>query len=142
MKRYIKMFVLRGIIGIAIGVLIGHVFILALAFQSDTIVLTSDIVIKQFIFAGAVGFYCTGISVLFDIEEWSLLKKTVTHFIAMLPYLVVAYFAGWIPGIWWARVLFVLFFLFVYIIIWLSLRRYWKKRAAELNEGLQKLNQA
>ncbi|TDT63801.1 DUF3021 domain-containing protein [Fonticella tunisiensis] len=138
--EYIKKFVLRGLFGITFGVFINQLVYLIMALQGSIVQISSDIIISQFFLASLTGFYCTGISVIFEIEEWSLLRQTITHSIAMLPFFPISIYAGWIPGNLIGRVIFILNYILVYLIIWFSFKKYWEKKAKELNEGLKKRN--
>ena len=124
--------------GIAIGVFINQLGYLIYAINAEVVQMTSDAVVSQFIISALVGFYCTVVSVVFDVEEWSLLRQTITHFILMLPFFPVAIYAGWMPEGLVERVIFVLLFIIVYIVIWLSFKNYWKKKVKEINEELRK----
>lgn len=136
--NYIKKFILRGLFGITLGVFINQFVYLILALQGDVVSISSDIIITQFVISSVVGFYSAGISVVFNVEEWSILRQTVTHFIAMLVYFPIAIYAGWMPTTLLGRALFILNYIVVYVVIWLSVRRYWANKAKELNAELHK----
>lgn len=133
----IKKIIIRGLGGILIGVFISQIAYLIMALQSETVQLASDQIIQQFLFSMLVGFYTSAISVVFEVEQWSLMRQTITHAILMLPYFPIAYLAHWFPQPTYGKVLFVLEYILVYMIIWFSFRAYWKKRARELNQELQ-----
>ena len=137
---YIKKFIFRGLIGVAVGAVISEIVTMIYAFGGMESI-ASSILIRNFTFSAIIGFYCTGISIVFDVDEWSLLRQTITHFILMTPYFYVAHLAGWMPKVLWGRLLFVAGYLIIYIIIWTSFRNYWRKKAAELNQGLQILRE-
>lgn len=138
--NYVKKFILRGLMGVPMGVFINQIVYFILALNNDIVSLSSHIVITQFIISVLCGFYLVGVSVIFDVEEWSLLRQTITHSIVMLPYFPIAYYAGWIPKTPFGVLLFILNYIIVYIIIWLSFRMYWTKKAKEINSELKKRN--
>ncbi|GAA0182322.1 DUF3021 domain-containing protein [Clostridium sediminicola] len=136
---YIKQFIKRGLFGITIGVTINQVFCVIFSLAGLITEVPSEIVISQFIIAALTGFYLAGVSVIFDVEEWSLLRQTITHFIAMLPYLPVAVYAGWMPRNTIGIISFIIVYILIYFIIWISFKKYWEKRTKELNEVLRKM---
>lgn len=138
--NYFKKFFIRGLLGIVIGVFINQLVLFLLAMKGNVLEIESNIVISQFIISSIIGFYCAGISIIFDIEEWSLLRQTTTHSVAMFPYFLVSIYAGWMPINLIGKVIFILIYILVYVIIWFSIRKYWKKKAKELNEELKKRN--
>lgn len=138
---YIKKFILRGLFGITLGVFINQLVYVAIAMKGNMVQISSDIVILQFIIASLTGFYCGGITIIFEVEEWSLLRQTITHSVAMLPYFPISIYAGWMPESLIGRVFFILNYIIIYIVIWFSFKKYWEKKARELNEELKKHNQ-
>lgn len=138
--KYVKKFILRGLLGITIGVFLNQMGYLFMALQGGTIEISSDIIISQFIISSLTGFYCAGSSAIFEVEEWSVLRQTITHFIALLPYFPVAIYAGWIPSTSFGKIIFVANYIVVYLVIWFSFRAYWRKKAKELNEELKRHN--
>lgn len=137
---YLKKFLIRGLLGIIIGVFINQLVFFIMAIKGNALQIESNIVISQFIISSIIGFYCAGVSVIFDIEEWSLLRQTATHSIAMLPYFPISIYAGWMPVTLIGRVMFILTYILFYIIIWFSIRNYWKNKAKELNKEFKKRN--
>lgn len=139
--NYVKEFLKRGLFGIPLGVFINQFTFFILAWNQSQVTLSSDTIISQFIISAICGFYFVGVSIIFRIEQWSLLRQTLTHSIAMLPYFPIAYFAGWMPAKPIGIVLFTFNYLVIYIIIWVSYKKYWEKKAQEINRELQKRNQ-
>lgn len=137
---YIRSFIKRGLLGILIGAFINQFVYFILALSGNFIQLEASTVITQFAISTLVGFYCSGVSVIFDIEEWSLLRQTIVHSILMLPYFPIAVYAGWMPVNPIGRIVFALNYILVYFIIWFSIKRYWQKKAREINKELKKWN--
>ncbi|MGL4572411.1 MAG: DUF3021 domain-containing protein [Clostridium sp.] len=136
--EYIKKFLLRGLAGMTLGVFINQFIFTMYSLGKETIVIQSSAVIFQFIISSLVGFYCAGITVIFEVEKWSRLRQTITHAIAMLVYFPLAIYAGWMPSNVIGIVMFILFYVLVYFITWISFKRYWEKEAKQLNDVLKK----
>jgi hypothetical protein len=94
----------------------------------------------HYLAALVVGFWMTASTIIFDIDEWSLLKQTTIHSFINLPYLLVAFLLGWIPeGALFAS-LFILGYFAIYAIIWFLSKQYWMKKAKELNKSINQMN--
>lgn len=139
MNKYVKQMMLRGLVGIMIGLSIGYTVVFILSLTDKSIVFDGSVLMRNYLYAALVGFYMASVTIVFDVEEWSLLKQTVIHGLLNLPYLIVAFMIGWAPTGTFYRVLFVLGYIVVYFIIWLAFKSYWTKKALELNENLKKL---
>lgn len=140
MKTFKKIMV-RGLGGICIGAFISQFIYLMVAISQTTITLTSDQVVKQFILCTIIGFYTSAISVVFEIEQWSLMRQTITHAVLILPYFPVAFYANWLPPSAIGIILYIIGYIVAYIMIWFSFRAYWKKKANEMNQELQNYQQ-
>ena len=136
--NYIKTFFKRGLFGILLGVFINQFVYLIMAMKYNIVQVESSVIISQFIISSLTGFYCAGISIIFDVEEWSLLRQTITHSIAMLPYFPISIYAGWMPTNSIGRIFFVINYILIYVIIWFSFKKYWEKKSREINEELRK----
>lgn len=96
-------------------------------------------VIVQALLSLVYGAAWGGVSVVWTIDEWSILKQTLVHFaVSVGTTLPVAYFARWMPRSWAGALLYVGIFLGVYLIIWLSQYAPLKKRVREINATLEK----
>lgn len=100
---------------------------------------SGDILLKNYLIAILVGFYMASVTIVFDVDEWSLLKQTVIHGLLNFPYIIIAFRNGWAPTGTLSRVVFILSYIVVYAIIWLCFKSYWSKKSRELNEKLAKL---
>lgn len=97
-------------------------------------------VIVQMLFSGLLGVCFGMISLIWEIENWSIVKQTGIYFIAaaaiMLP---VAYFTHWmehsVNGFVAYFGLFALIFIFIWIVQFLT----WKKKVKKLNDNLHKI---
>lgn len=79
-----------------------------------------------------------GASVVWNIENWSILKQTLVHLIvcsvATFP---IAFFCRWMNHTLGGILSYILIFFAVYLGIWLSLYFLYKKRIKELNEKIK-----
>ena len=80
-----------------------------------------------------------GSSVLYEIETWSIVRSTITHFIiAMATFYVVAFTLRWFaptdPVCWIMSVILVI----VYFIIWMIQYLIYKHKVKRMNEELKK----
>lgn len=86
-----------------------------------------------------IGLYFGISSLIFDIEPWSPLKQTVTHFIlSLIVFFPVAIRFGWIP-LKTAPLItgFVIFFL-LYVLFWFGALLFYKKLRDAMNDSLKK----
>jgi len=140
MKTYLKQLVVRVIWGGIIGLAIGHTVYLIHALGGDVLTLYPRDVIIHYIAALLVGMWCCGVTTVFDIEEWSLLRQTITHAILLSLYLPFGFYMGWVPQTTVGKIIFLLSYIVTYAIIWVCFKIYWTKKAKELNEELERLN--
>ena len=76
-----------------------------------------------------------GASVIWEIENWSLLKQTVLHLIIIsVSSLPIAYCMYWIPHTIRGIVIYVSIFFIIYFFIWLVRYFAMKKKIREINE--------
>lgn len=95
-------------------------------------------VILQTVFALVYGAMWGGASVIWEMENWSLLKMTVTHLVVCCAVsFPIAYCMQWMPhNIPGALCFFGLFFA-IYAVIWLTQYCAIKKQIAQMNSRLQ-----
>ena len=90
--------------------------------------------ICSLIFGAAFG----GASVIWEIENWSLLKQTVLHLIIIsVSSLPIAYCMYWMPHSFWAIAGYIAIFFFIYFFIWFSQYFAMKKRIQEFNDKVK-----
>lgn len=95
-------------------------------------------VMLQTVFALLYGAMWGGASVIWEMEDWSLLKMTVTHLaVCSVTSFPIAYFMQWMPhNIPGALGFFGLFFV-IYAVIWLSQYCVIKRQVSQMNCRLQ-----
>ncbi len=98
-------------------------------------------ILVELLTAGLLGMVGNGGSVVYEIESWSIVKATSTHFIfTMLVYVLVGRINGWLtPGPSIANLIQISSMFIAYVIIWLSQYLVFKKEVAALNDGIKKL---
>lgn len=150
-----EQFIVRSSIGFALGVLIGTV-IAALTGTSEAgdgrlYLCTSEFVdfigselwafLIQAVLCGIQGVVGMGGAVVYAIEEWSTLKATVTHFLAvMVTFYLIALFSRWISFAEPISLAVPLLFMVPpYVLIWLINYLAYKRQVNQMNQGLNKM---
>jgi len=139
MNKYLKLIITRGMIGIMIGLSMGYSVVLALTLINGSYTFDGGVLMYNYSLAVMVGFYMAAVTVVFDVEEWSLLKQTVIHGLLNFVYIMMAFVIGWAPSSMMLRILFVIAYVVAYIIVWIYFKSYWTKKAYELNENVKNL---
>ncbi|WP_105618698.1 DUF3021 domain-containing protein [Vallitalea okinawensis] len=137
---YIKEAFKRGFLGMFLGVFLNQlIFVILILSGEIPDMINAHYMIPQFFISIGIGFYIAVITIIFQIESWSILKQTIYHFIAMgIVYLPAAYFAGWMPPHLIGRVSFIALYILIYVILWLSFKTYWKRKIEMLNTEIEK----
>ena len=127
-----KKAMLLGLIGYIAGCIIGLCF----ALQNESFTLASAL--PQILLGGIPGAIAMGTAVIYDIEEWSLLRATVTHFLIVMGALLLAcfvlkWFEPWSTPFW----IMLAAELVGYVIVWLIMYLGYKKQVRKLNKLLK-----
>ncbi|AAT61120.1 permease [Bacillus cereus] len=94
--------------------------------------------IMYLVTANIVGLIFSFASFIFEKEEWSILKQTMTHFIVLLgTFLPTAIWIGWVPNRFGPILVCIGSFIVIYFIIWLMMTLYWKRKIEKLNHQLR-----
>lgn len=89
-----------------------------------------------------IGAIAGGSSVIWDVEQWSLLKQTLIHFIVIsIPFFTVGYILNWLPHHLYGALGYAGAFILVYLIMWVSIYFSIKTKIKKMNSQLQELNQ-
>ena len=93
----------------------------------------------EMFFSGLLGAVCWGLTAVYEIEEWSLLKSTVVHYVtSMAAYFSVAFILRWLPpkdmG---ANLLWFLIVTAGYIFIWLFNYITYRIQISKINRELK-----
>lgn len=132
MTAMAKKAMLLGLIGYIAGCIIGLCF----ALQREGFTLASSL--PDILMGGIPGAIAMGAAVIYGIEEWSLLRATVTHFLIVMGALLLAcfvlkWFEPWSAPFW----IMLAAELVGYIIIWLIIYLCYKKQVRKLNNLLK-----
>lgn len=128
---------LLGLLGYIAGCLIGLCF----ALQSGSFNIADAL--PQILLGGIPGAIAMGTTVVYDIEEWSLLRATVTHFlivtgVMLLACFVLKWFDPWSTAFWIMLAAVVV----GYFIVWLIIYGSYKKQVQKLNKLLKENQEA
>ena len=137
MTAMAKKAMLLGLIGYIAGCIIGLCF----ALQREGFTLASSL--PDILMGGIPGAIAMGTAVIYDIEEWSLLRATVTHFlivmvVTLLASFVLKWFEPWSTAFWIMLAVVAV----GYFIVWLIIYRCYKKQIRKLNELLKESQEA
>lgn len=95
-------------------------------------------VILQYLLSGVLGAGAAAGSVVWEIESWSTLKRTLVHLVItsvlMFP---IAYLNHWMEPTIAGIASYVLIFVVIYTIIWLAQYFFWMRRVRQINQRLE-----
>ena len=119
-----KKAILLGLIGYVCGCVIGLFF----ALQNENFNIREAL--PSILLGGIPGAIAMGSAVIYDIEEWSLLRATATHFLVVMGVILFAcfllkWFPPWSPAFW----IMLAAELIGYVIIWLIMYYCFRKRS-------------
>ena len=127
-----KKAIVLSLVGYVLGCLIGLFFSL----QSPDFSLSAAL--PQILLGGIPGAVAMGSAVIYDIEEWSILRVTVTHFLVAMGAIILACFVlKWFEP--WSTAFWILLAaeLAGYILIWLIMYCCFRAKVRKLNEMLK-----
>ena len=127
-----KKAILLGLIGYVCGCVIGLFF----ALQNENFNIREAL--PSILLGGIPGAIAMGSAVIYDIEEWSLLRATATHFLVVMGVILFAcfllkWFPPWSPAFW----IMLAAELIGSVIIWLIMYYCFRKKVRTLNEMLK-----
>lgn len=135
MKKIVKKAVILGIIGFGLGLLISFV-VYSITKDGDERI---GEILLDFFAGGLYSALALGGSAIYDIEEWSILRCTLTHFIiTLLGYYSMGTFQGWLiigSGIFYITTA---IFIIAYILVWIGNALYYANKIKKLNQELEK----
>ncbi|PFK47949.1 permease [Bacillus cereus] len=123
--------------GIAMAMIYSLLF-LGIGYANGVDVLEAETLLFHLGIANIVGIIFSFASLVFEREEWNMLKQTIIHFIILLGTLLpIAIWVGWVPAQIGPIFIFIGSFILIYFIIWCIMAMYWKNKIKELNNGLK-----
>ncbi len=139
MKEIWKKMLRLALIGFFLGVLVGSAILFAEVYFWGADMPDQSYLIRHLILSGVVGLVPNAATVMYEIEEWSIARATVTHFVVSFFTLyavafVQEWFTPWSIGFWVMTIVCIL----IYFIIWLTQYLIFKREIRKMNEELQK----
>lgn len=149
-----KQIIFRMLIGFPLGIMISNIITIIVSYSIgkgqyypvvpsliQQIGNETTAVVVQLVLSGIYGAIWAGSSVIWEIEDWSLLKMTVTHFlinsVATFP---VAYYTHWMEHNLAGIAAYFGIFIAIYAGIWVGLFGVWNRRVKQINTKIQEIN--
>jgi hypothetical protein len=146
-----KKVVLRGLLGLPIGIAFGYVItiVLSLFFSNgsyhpvvpaliDAVGNEINAVVFQAILCGVLGVSFASSSIIWEIEHWSIAKQTGVYFlvisVVMLP---IAYFAHWMEHSLLGFILYFSIFVVIFMLMWLIQYAIWKRAVTDIDKKVK-----
>ena len=145
-----KELIRRGLHGIPQGIAIGYVIAIIISlvigdgtFQNVVPELVTQFgseisaVLAQVIFSAVIGGVFAAVSVIWEIEEWSILKQTGIYFcILAITLFPIAYILHWMERSVGGFLTYLGIFVALFIVIWVVQYLFWKNRIEKINDKL------
>ena len=123
-------------LGFSMGLMIGAA--MYVGFAPDEHLLNRGALMAQLIGSGIYGMIAMGGSVVYEIESWSLLRATVTHYVTTFAsFFVVNFLLKWFDGI--TVLIAFLLFTVAYFIIWIIMYTSWRREIRRINQELSEM---
>ena len=98
-------------------------------------------IIIQTVLSAVLGAGFAGSSIIWEMDEWSLLKQTSIYFgIVSVLMMTVAYICEWMEHSVKGILIYLGIFFAIFIVIWIIQYLIWKVRISKIKEGIQKNN--
>lgn len=152
MRRLKKKLILRGILGFPIGIAVGYLitifssFVWANGYYSPCTpelisVMGNEInaVMFQTLLCGLLGMVCAGGSVIWEIENWNILKQTGIYFLVICAFMMpIAYFLYWMEHSAAGFFSYFMVFVLIFAVIWVIQFMIRKRDVEKMNANLYK----
>ena len=142
-------FILKASVGFALGVVVDIIIHMCFILSGDHFLLSGEVIDKsvllslyrELFLSGILGLIGNGSAVIYEIESWSILKATVTHFIlAFGAFVVIGLMNGWLVlENTVANAISAGAVVLAYVIIWLVQYLIYKREVREINHGIRLL---
>ena len=145
-------FIYKAAIGFSLGILVTIIINILIStlftgnagayideYSSSAVGRTVPRLLLELLTGGLLGFVGNGGSVVYEIEDWGILKPTTIHFgVTMAVYVFVGLFNGWLtPYHSFQNVIQVVSMLLAYVAIWLSQYLIYRKEIREMNRDIK-----
>ena len=141
----------RGLFGFPIGIAIGYIITIIISLVQgdgyyspvvpsliDEVGSEIGAVVVQTTLSGILGMVTAAISVIWEMENWSIAKQTGLYFLGlsavMLP---IAYFAHWISRSLIGFTLYFASFVVIFIVIWVIQYFIWRSKISAINRNVK-----
>ena len=149
-----KEFVLRVFIGLLGGIVISYLITIGISLAisdgsyypcvpnlSERFGNEVTAIIIQTVLSAVLGAGFAGSSIIWEMDEWSLLKQTSIYFgIVSVIMMTVAYICEWIEHSVKGILSYFGIFFAIFIVVWIVQYLIWKVRVSKIKEGIQKKN--
>ena len=137
MKKYIKEFLLRGMMFGGFGPIILGIVYLVLSYTIDDFSLNGIEVFTAIISVYLLAFIHAGASIFNQIEGWGIAKSLLNHLSTLyIAYSLCYIINSWIPFEWTVLLIFTLVFLAVYFVVWFIVYFCVKATSKKFNKSL------
>ena len=140
----------RAVLGFIYGVFIGQTILILeslMKFDGNFYYVASSLVslagtklaavIIQYFLTGIIGLTFASTTVIFEMDSWSLVRQTITHFvITSIVMYVAGFLCGWFPHTVASTLIWFGVFVVVYLIFWVCFSLYYKNKVKKINEAL------
>ena len=98
-------------------------------------------IIIQTVLSAVLGAGFAGSSIIWEMDEWSLLKQTSIYFgIVSVLMMIIAYICEWMEHSVKGVLSYFGIFFAIFIVVWIVQYLIWKVRVSKIKEGIQKKN--
>ena len=139
MREHWKKTAILAAVGFVLGIFVGLGFLLPYGIGQFYREEGMSGLLRHMTFSGLLGMINMGSTFVYDLEHWSILRCTLTHFaITMTCMCAIGFSQGWFslgdPVTWWILGISVI----VYFIIWLIIYTRYKREVRRINEALRR----
>lgn len=145
-----KNIISRALLGFPLGISIGYIISIVISFifangnyapcRPELVSMMGNVinaVILQTVFSGVIGATFSACSVIWEIENWSIVKQTGIYFmITALVMMPVAYVLNWMEHSFLGFIKYFGTFVVIFIIVWVLQYMAWKKKINQINAKL------
>ena len=137
--NYFKKAMLWGLkYGIPIGLAMGFTVILIYSCFYGTSFLSFEYLMIEYVIFAIFGFSCSAMAAVYTVKGWSILKKTIVYFIALLCVFLPCFIIGaWMPASPIAIEVYVGIFVLFFLCFWLTWYFYWKAEVKKINFAIK-----
>ena len=138
MNKYVKEFLHRGLMFSGFGPIIVGIVYICISNSVDNFTLTASEVCMAIVSMYIVAFLQAGASVFNQIDNWSVPKSTLFHFLTIYVAYVGTYLLNrWIPFNINYIIIFTSIFVVIYLVIWISVAITIRATSKRLNSKLK-----